>query len=314
MSEEQSSETGLAVGFLHFNNRRSLEAMKRTCMWSLILKSGKVFVEPSSETGQIRSVFLLGDGMVNHTNGREIQTQNVGIDLDETLRRNKKVLIIDDDPDTIELMKRILRLSDFDVASARNGVEAVSIAEKIQPDIILLDLMMPETDGRTTLKNLRDFTQAPVIVVSALIDKSNIVDLLNLGSDDYITKPFHRDELVARIQAVLRRSRLLSVIDGVSIPESGLTVNFSKREVHFQGEFVQLSPKEYELIELLVKQMPHVVKYKEIGSEIWGENNSYVRNRIKYLVHTIRNKFDEIKPGVDVIITADRVGYRIQSD
>ncbi len=252
--------------------------------------------------------------MAENFNRREIQTQNLGIDLDETLKRNKKVLIVDDDPDTIELMKRILRLADFDVASARTGADAVSIAEKIQPDIILLDLMMPEVDGRLTLKNLRETTHTPVIVVSALVDKANIVDLLNRGSDDYITKPFHRDELVARIQAVLRRSRLLSVIDGVSIPETGLAVNFSKREVLFQGEFVQLSPKEYELIELLVKQMPHVVKYKEIASEIWGENNSYVKNRIKYLVHTIRNKFDEIKPGVNVIITADRVGYRIQSE
>lgn len=252
--------------------------------------------------------------MAENFRNREVQTQNLGVDLDETLRRNKKVLIVDDDPDTIELMKRILRLADFDVASARNGTDAVIIAEKIQPDIILLDLMMPEVDGRVTLKNLREISSAPVIIVSALIEKSNIVDLLNLGSDDYITKPFHRDELVARIQAVLRRARLLSVIDGVSIPETGLSVNFSKREVHFQGEFVQLSPKEYELIELLVKQMPHVVKYKEIGSEIWGENNNYVRNRIKYLIHTIRNKFDAIKPGVEVIITADRVGYRIQSD
>jgi DNA-binding response OmpR family regulator len=271
-------------------------------------------VEPSSETGPFLVGFFIWSGMINKINKFEVQTQNVGIDLDETLKRNKKVMIVDDDPDTIELMKRILRLADFDVASARNGADAVSIAEKIQPDIILLDIMMPEIDGRDTLKNLREITHAPIIVVSALIDKANIVDLLNLGSDDYITKPFHRDEMVARINAVLRRSRLLSVIDGVSIPETGLTVNFSKREVHFQSQFVQLSPKEYELIELLVKQIPHVVKYKEIADEIWGENNNYVKNRIKYLVHTIRNKFDEIKPGVDVIITADRVGYRIQSD
>jgi len=244
----------------------------------------------------------------------EIQTQNVGVDLDETLRRNKKVLIVDDDPDTVELIKRILRLADFDVASARNGLDAVTIVEKIQPDIILLDLMMPDIDGRTTLKNLREVTQSPVIVVSALTGKDQVVDLLNSGSDDYITKPFHREELVARIHAVLRRSKLLSIIDGVSIPETGLTVNFSKREVNFQGQFVQLSPKEYELIELLVKQMPHIVKYKEIAEEIWGENSTYVKNRIKYLVHTIRNKFEEIKPGIEVIVTADRVGYRIQSE
>lgn len=244
----------------------------------------------------------------------DIQTQSVGVDLDETLRRNKKVLIVDDDPDTVELIKRILRLSDFDVASARSGTDAISIVEKIQPDIVLLDLMMPEVDGRSTLKKLRDITQSPIIIVSALNSKDNIVDLLNLGSDDYITKPFHRDELIARIHAVLRRSKLLSVIDGVSIPETGLTINFSKREVNFQGQYVQLSPKEYELIELLAKNLPHVVKYKEIADEIWGENSNYVKNRIKYLVHTIRNKFEAITPGIEVIITADRVGYRIQTD
>lgn len=244
----------------------------------------------------------------------EIRTQNVGVDLDETLSRNKKVLIVDDDPDTVELIKRILRLSDFDVASARNGIDAISIVEKIQPDVILLDLMMPDIDGRSTLRNLREITQSPVIVVSALNSKDNIVDLLNMGSDDYITKPFHRDELIARIHAVLRRSKLLTVIDGVSIPGTGLTINFSKREVDFQGQFVQLSPKEYELIEILAKNMPHVVKYKEMALEIWGENNNYVKNRIKYLVHTIRKKFAEINSDIEVIITADRLGYRIKTD
>lgn len=244
----------------------------------------------------------------------EIRTQNVGVDLDETLSRNKKVLIVDDDPDTVELIKRILRLSDFDVASARNGIDAISIVEKIQPEVILLDLMMPDIDGRSTLRNLREITQSPVIVVSALNSKDNIVDLLNMGSDDYITKPFHRDELIARIHAVLRRSKLLTVIDGVSIPGTGLTINFSKREVDFQGQFVQLSPKEYELIEILAKNMPHVVKYKEMALEIWGENNNYVKNRIKYLVHTIRKKLAEINSDIEVIITADRLGYRIKTD
>lgn len=259
--------------------------------------------------------FFLGDKLsMSPIEKNEIRTQNVGVDLDETLSRNKKVLIVDDDPDTVELIKRILRLSDFDVASARNGIDAISIVEKIQPDVILLDLMMPDIDGRSTLRNLREITQSPVIVVSALNSKDNIVDLLNMGSDDYITKPFHRDELIARIHAVLRRSKLLTVIDGVSIPGTGLTINFSKREVDFQGQFVQLSPKEYELIEILAKNMPHVVKYKEMALEIWGENNNYVKNRIKYLVHTIRKKLAEINSDIEVIITADRLGYRIKTD
>lgn len=244
----------------------------------------------------------------------DIQTQNVGIDLDETLRRNKKILIVDDDPDTVELIKRILRLADFDVASARNGTDAINIVEKLHPDIILLDLLMPEIDGKTTLRNLREISQSPVIVISAVTSKDSIVELLYLGCDDYITKPFNRDELVARIHAVLRRSNLLSLIDGVSIPETGLTINLSKREVIFQGQFVPLSPKEFEIIAILAKNIPHIVKYKDIAEEIWGENNQYVKNRIKYLIHTIRNKFDLIKPGIELITTLDRIGYRLKTE
>lgn len=252
--------------------------------------------------------------MISVENKKEISSQSIGIDLDETLRRNKKVLIVDDDPDTIDLVKRILRLSNYDVASARSGLEALSITEQLQPDIILLDLMMPEIDGKATLKRIREITQAPVIILSALLAKENIVELLNLGGDDYVTKPFHRDELVARIQAVLRRTTLLSVIDGVSIPEIGLTVNFSKREVNFYGRFVQLSPKEYELIELMSKRIPHIVKYDEVAIELWGEKSKSSKNRIKFLVHSIRNKFIAINSDVEVIINASRIGYRIKTD
>lgn len=247
-------------------------------------------------------------------NKKELYSPSVGIDLDETLNRSKKVLIVDDDIDTIELVKRILLLSDFDVASARSGFEAITITEKIQPDIILLDLMMPEVDGRTTLKNLREITNSPIVILSAMTSKEDIVELLNLGGDDYITKPFHRDELVARLQAVLRRSKLISVIDGVSIPELNMTVNFSKREVSFQGQIVHLSPKEYELVEFLSRNMPHVVKYDDISRELWGEMSRSSKNRIKFLVHSIRNKFNEINSGVEIISNSSRVGYRIKTD
>lgn len=239
---------------------------------------------------------------------------SVGIDLDRTLNKNKRVLIIDDDPDTIELVKRMLRIADFDVASARNGVEAPIIAEKVEPDVILLDLMMPEIDGRDTFKNLRKITRAPVIVVSALSNKETIVELLNMGSDDYITKPFNRDEVIARINAVLRRSKQKSVFDGVSIPEIGLTVNFSKREVKYQGKFIHFSPKEFALIQLLAKNIPHVVQYEEIATEIWGESRNDVKNRIKYIVHLMRRKFLSINPEIDVIITVDRFGYRLRTE
>ncbi len=244
----------------------------------------------------------------------EVDDKPLGLDLDESLKRNKRILIIDDDPDTVELLKQILRLADFDVASARNGVEAPAIAEKVKPDVILLDMMMPEIDGKQTFCNLRKITRAPIIVVSALSSKEMIVDLLNLGTDDYITKPFHRDEMVARIHAVLRRSKQKSVFDGVSIPEIGFMISFSKREVQYNGAYVHLSPKEFNLVQLLAQNLPHVVQYNQIAQEIWGETNAEVKNRIKYLVHLIRKKFSAINPDHEIIITVDRFGYRLRTE
>ena len=109
----------------------------------------------------------------------EIQT---GVDLDDAIRRNKKVLIVEDDLDTIDLIKRILLIADFDVASSSNGLEAPLIAKRVQPDVVLLDLMMPEQDGKQTLPQLCLVTNAPIIVVSALDEKNIIIDLLNSGS------------------------------------------------------------------------------------------------------------------------------------
>jgi DNA-binding response OmpR family regulator len=267
------------------------------------------YVELSSETGPS---FLAGFFiMVDLTN---VVTQIHGIDLDDALQRNRRVLIIDDDSDTIELLKRILILAKLDVASAKGGLEAVEIMDRVRPDVILLDLMMPDLDGRETLKRIRSKTFAPVIVVSALTNKETIVELLNLGSDDYITKPFHREEIIARINAVIRRSRMKPVFDGISIPEINLTINISKREVVFQGVRIQLSPKEFSLLEFLARNIPNAMTYEQISNEIWGCYEPGMKNRIKYLVHFIRKKIHAINAEIDVIFSIDQLGYRIRSE
>ena len=252
--------------------------------------------------------------MISDINPIENDLQPMGMDLDAVIKRNKRILIIDDDPDTIELLKRVLRLADFDVASAKNGIEAPEIAQKVEPDVILLDLMMPEIDGKETFRNLRKVTNVPIIVVSALSSKDMVVELLNLGTDDYITKPFHRDEIIARINAVLRRSKTQPIFDGVSIPWIELTISVSKREVQYQGQFIRLSPKEFNLMQVLAKNIPHVVQYDEIAEEVWGETVPEVRNRIKYLVHLVRKKFNAINPDLEIIITVDRFGYRLRTE
>ncbi len=249
--------------------------------------------------------------MSNYTN---LNTEVRGVDLDEALKRNKRVLIVDDDIDTIELLKRILLLANFDVASSKTGFDAIEMVDRVNPDVVLLDLMMPEMDGREILTRIRTKTTSPVIIVSALTNKDTVVELLNQGSDDYITKPFHRDEIIARINAVIRRSRYKPVFDGVSIPEINLVINISKREFLFEGIKVQLSPKEFRLMEVLAKNIPNIVNYEQISSEIWGYYEVNMKNRIKYLVHLIRKKINEINSDCDVIIASDQIGYRIRTE
>ena len=190
----------------------------------------------------------------------------------------------------------------------------LQLLKKIVPDAILLDLMMPELDGQHTLLRLKEITNAPVIILSALTNKEIVVDLLNMGSDDYITKPFHREEMIARINAVISRTGNSTVVDGISIPEIGLVINFSKREVQFQGKIIHFSPKEFDLIQLLCQKIPGVVGYDEISQALWGKFDKSNKNRIKYLIHVIRKKFYEINPEVEIILTIDRIGYRIRTE
>jgi two-component system KDP operon response regulator KdpE len=274
-------------------------------------------VELSSETGliYIRPVFNWRFFIVTYPNELlKNNTPKIGMDLDEKDRRNKRVLVIDDDPDTIDLLKRILLIAEFDVASAQNGIDATSLAQKIIPDAILLDLMMPELDGQHTLLKHKQVTDAPVIIVSALANKELVVELLNMGSDDYVTKPFHREEIIARINAVIRRAGNSTLADGISIPDIGLVINFSKREVQFQGKILHFSPKEFDLIQLLCQKIPSVVSYDEISHELWGKVDKKNKNRIKYLIHVMRKKFYEINPEVEIIYTIDRFGYRIRTE
>ncbi len=243
-----------------------------------------------------------------------IQIKSKGIDLDTRHESNKRVLVIDDDFDTVNLIKHILILADFDVASAQSGKETMQILSRVKPDAILLDLMMPEMDGKATLQGIRALTDTPVLVVSALTNKESIVDLLNSGSDDYITKPFDRAEIIARIHAQIRRANKKPFFDGVSIPEIDLIFDFSNFTILFKGKSVLLSPKELLVIQVLAQNIPNVATYQQIAQRVWGSYQPNSKNRIKYLIHSIRRKFAAVDPDLEILITVDRIGYRIRTD
>jgi len=237
-----------------------------------------------------------------------------GIDLDEVNSQRQKVLVVEDELDTIFLLKQILRIAGFNVLSALNGQEALRKVMEYKPDLILLDLMMPEMDGWETLQHLRQMSNIPVIIVSALSGKEEIVRGLHNGVDDYVTKPFYNAEVVARVNAVLRRAGKSNEISRLVFPKVNLVVDLMTQEVLFSDHSIRLTPKEFAVIATLAKHAPAIVSYPAISQAVWGEDSPDIRKRTKYVVYLLRRKFEKIAPEMDLILNVDRLGYKLQTE
>jgi DNA-binding response OmpR family regulator len=236
-----------------------------------------------------------------------------GIDLD-ALRASTRptVLVVEDEPDTVLLLKQILRLAGFDVLGAFNGYEAIQKAAEAKPDLVLLDLMMPDMDGWQTFQFLRQTSDVPVVIVSAIHNKDEVVRALRMGVDDYLTKPFVNAEVVARVQSVLRRTRPTHQADRLVFPHSNLVIDFSTQEVVLNKRSIQLTGKEFAILATLARSAPDVVQYRAIAEAVWGKDNPQVRNRIKYLVYLLRQKLELASGAVDIIQNIDRLGYKLR--
>ena len=237
---------------------------------------------------------------------------NKGLDLDTIQSRPsaRRALIIDDDPDTVDLIKIIFRNAGMDVVGAFSGKEAIQKCSDSHPTVILLDLMMPEMDGWETFHSIRQMTDVPVIVVSADTKKENVVKGLNLGFDDYVTKPFFPPELVARVNTVLRRATGAGPITTRVYPEIELTIDFETHEISLRGKEIRLSSREFALLEILAIKAPRLVRYEEIATKIWGDDNIKIRNRIKYLVYLLRQKVEEDPNDPKLVLNREGLGYQ----
>lgn len=238
-----------------------------------------------------------------------------GVDLDNLISKSqKRVLVVDDEPDTIMLLKHLLIQHGFNVSGAASGKECLKKVEEISPDLILLDIMMPEFDGMETLAEIRKTSRVPVIIVSAVDQKGQIVKALESGVDDYITKPFNNSEVIARVNAVLRRSTPSIERNVLTFPNIGLEVNLSTYEVIYKGRHMELTGKMFEVFSLLARSAPKVVVYQEICESVWGENSLAVRNRLKYLVYLLRQGFEKVDPSISIIENIDRLGYKLVTE
>jgi two-component system KDP operon response regulator KdpE len=225
--------------------------------------------------------------------------------------KNKTILVVDDE----ERMARFIRLNlehdGFQVVEAYRGMQAMQAYRDSLPDLILLDVMLPDVDGFEVLGMIREISQVPVIMLTAKGEEDDRVRGLELGADDYITKPFSPRELVSRVRAVLRRIEPASSDspDVIQV-DSKLKLDFAKREIWLNGELVKLRPTEYRLLYHLAKNAGWVLTYDQLLSRVWGyeyrDEPHYVRLYINYL----RQKLEEDPSNPKYILTERGVGYR----
>jgi DNA-binding response OmpR family regulator len=250
----------------------------------------------------------------NNEEGSAFPNNGLGVDLDGLTKKNRKnVLIVEDEPDTVFLLKQIFLKAGFNVSSSLSGTEGLHKVNEINPDLILLDLMMPDMDGWEAYDRLRKITDVPVIIVSAIGRKDEIVRALRMGVEDYVTKPFFNEELVERSHAVLRRV-MTHNYKRLYFPNIELEISMESQEVKYHGQSIQLTGKEFAVLCTLAKRAPQLVNYETIKLEVWGEDNPKIQQRIKYLVFLLRQKFESITPTNSLISTVGRLGYKLLTE
>ena len=228
-----------------------------------------------------------------------------------TIAENKKILVVDDEERMLRFIRLNLEQDGFQVIEAIKGHEALDKMRTALPDLILLDIMMPDIDGFDLLKMIREISTIPVIMLTAKGEEDDRVKGLELGADDYITKPFSPRELVSRVKAVLRRIEVESGGEEEIIQvDDRLKIDFNRREVLVDGKLVKLRPTEYRLLYHLVQNAGWVLTYDQILSRVWGyeyrDEPHYVRLYINYL----RQKLEKDPANPKYILTERGVGYR----
>jgi two-component system KDP operon response regulator KdpE len=232
-------------------------------------------------------------------------------DMSDIAFRNKKILVVDDE----ERMARFIRLNlehdGFQVIEAFKGMQAVGLLRDKMPDAVILDVMLPDIDGFEVLQLIREVSTVPVIMLTAKGEEEDRVKGLELGADDYVTKPFSPRELVSRVRAVLRRVEQASNTgEGTIEVDDHLKIDFGRREIRLDGELVKLRPTEYRLLYHLVTNAGWVLTYDQILSKVWGYEYRDEPHYVRLYVNYLRQKLEKDPANPVYILTERGVGYR----
>ena len=223
----------------------------------------------------------------------------------------RRILVVDDEERMVRFIRLNLEHDGFQVSEAFNGKEAIQKIRDVTPDLILLDVMMPDLDGFEVLETVREVSNVPVIMLTAKGEEDDRVRGLELGADDYVTKPFSPRELVSRVKAVLRRTESASgSMHGLIEVDERLKIDFDRREFWLEGKLVKLRPTEYRMLYHLVQNAGWVVTHDQLLTKVWGyeyrDEPHYVRLYINYL----RQKLEADPSNPKYILTERGVGYR----
>lgn len=226
--------------------------------------------------------------------------------------KKTRILVADDEPKILMFVRANLEARGYEVQTARDGAEAVEMASQTSPDVVVLDVNMPRMDGIEACRRIREWGNMPIIILSVRGDEKDKVRALDEGADDYITKPFGLEELLARIRVALRRS-IGQVNTAPSLTAGDLEIDFASRMVRRRGEVLKLTKTEYELLSYLASNSGKVLTHRQILHSVWGPEYGEESEYVRVFIRQLRSKVEDDPSNPRFILTEPRVGYRFAS-
>jgi len=224
-----------------------------------------------------------------------------------------RVLVVDDDVALARALGINLRARGYDVVTAATGRQALDVLARAHPDVVVLDLALPDLDGIDVLHGIRGWNPVPVVVLSARTTSDEKVDALDAGADDYVTKPFEMNELLARLRAAVRRSATSGSSDAPSVVETAtFTLDLAAGVVTRDGQQVRLTPTEYHLLEVLARHVGRLVPQQQLLREVWGPGYEKETHYLRVYVGQLRRKLEPDPTAPRHLITEPGIGYRLE--
>jgi two-component system KDP operon response regulator KdpE len=224
-----------------------------------------------------------------------------------------RVLVVDDEPQIRRFLRASLQSHDYEVVEADTGKEGVRQATLQKPDLIVLDLGLPDTDGLDVIASVREWSKVPIIVLSVRSDESDKIEALDRGANDYVTKPFSMGELLARMRAALRQKAGDIAPAGTTIAAGDIVIDLVKRLVTVGGTAVRLSRKEYDLLRVLASHPGKVITHQQLLQEVWGQGYVEETQYLRVYMGQLRQKLEHDPAAPKYLLTEPGVGYRFQT-